>query len=236
MWTRSGSHLEVRPANPPCPPLPPQPSLHCPTPHGPPSSSDCSPPWQGGPGGPGGRGIARQAQRGGWATPTEPLPLLPVPACRGGLRNQPQQLHFSLQGLSQTSASGGWEKGGGRGDGGWGPAPLPFLCASPPRATGTLSARSRVRAFQEEVQSLPSCHRVGQAGWSSPVGSQGPRAASAFLPLEDCPHQQCLLSNKGLLTPLQHLGGRRLVGRDGVARTIGPGKAPLGVWRLGCWA
>lgn len=107
MWARSDSHLEVRPANPPGPPLPPQPSLHCPTPQGPPSSSDCSPPWHGGRGGPRARGIARRAQRGGWATPgaASPFPLLPDPAC--GLGSQPQQLHFSLQGLSQTSASGG---------------------------------------------------------------------------------------------------------------------------------
>lgn len=59
----------------------------------------------------------------------EPLPLLPDQArC---LRNQPQQLHFFPQGLPQTSAW--WGRGRG-------PAPLPFLCASPPRATGTLSA------------------------------------------------------------------------------------------------
>lgn len=59
-----------------------------------------------------------------------PLPVLPDPACC--LRNQPQQLHFFLPGLTQTSDS--WE--------GWeGPSQLlSGLCASPPWATGALSA------------------------------------------------------------------------------------------------
>lgn len=87
----------------------------------------------------------------------------------------------------------------GVGEGWVGPSSTAFPPCFFSRGHGHPLCLIKSRAFQEEAQSLPSCHRVGQAGGSSPVGSQGPSAASLFLPWKTAHTRSVCCQTRGCL-------------------------------------